>query len=109
MRTIDNTVKVMSIGSDNVPFTIQFDQMESKPAKISDLIRLLLMRLPVETMDDAVRGVRLVDMLTLAPVELKFEEADYVWLKIQLEKHGPTVLGLMAVRLKEALDVEEDV
>ena len=103
MKQIDN-VTLLAPGSKE-PFTIAYAEGDVRDATVGDLIRHLVRNMPVERMEDAQHGVRLLDLLPHEGQEkvLNIEDADLAWLNGKVETLGPKVIGLMAARLKEAL------
>lgn len=104
MKQIANTTMIAP-GADK-PFTITMEEgVPPKDARVSDLVRLLVQRLPVKTMAEAEYGVRVLDATPRdeAGEILNLEDADYSWLMKMVDEEAPKLLGLMAVRLRDAL------
>ncbi len=119
-KQIDNSIPLLTpTGEGNyILNTVEDDEehpgkvkiVASKEAHPSDLIRLLVERIPVESMADSHHGIRLLELVRKdddgepCPDKLKIEDADYSWLMKRLGAAGPKALGLMASRLKDALE-----
>lgn len=106
MKQVDNSEPLLAPGSDKA-FMITSDGEEDRPAYPSDMIRLLLSRAPVKTMADSHHSLRVFDVIKadaedVTPDVLKFEDADHAWL-LKAAEIEPPPLGLMASRLKDAL------
>ena len=107
MKRIANREIIQMVGGGG-PFMIQ-ERGESiaYPARAADLARAVLTNLPVETMGDAEHGVRLVTSSRAADGFWEMDDADYKWLVSQVETWGPKSVGLMAVQLRDALQIME--
>lgn len=108
LHQIDNSEPLLAPGSAKPYMLIQEEDGSRTPAYPSEMIRLLLQRAPVKTMADSHHALRVYDVIKaddegVTPAVLKFEDADHAWLLKSVEEAGPVALGVMAARLKDAL------
>lgn len=112
MKQIDNKPLVMAVGEDR-PFQIALNNTPPTDAHPADLIQLFLVKLPVETMDDADRGHRLLEAIRKGGDVLEMDDSDRSWLAKQVETWGPKTVGIIAVELRSivanAQDPTEDI
>ena len=108
MKQIDNSEPLRAPGSAK-SYMIQWgNDGGEKPAYPSDMLRVFLNRAPVKTMADSLHALRILDLIEpgeddVTPDVLKVEDADHAWLLKAVEEAGPAAVGIIASRLKDAL------
>ena len=103
MKQIDNTLKVINPITGEPQQFVGEDE-ETRDARPSDMIGVLVRQIPIETMDDSDHGAQLLDMLRgdIGDV-LNIERADHEWLMKKIKAFGPKVFSLAAKRVEDAL------
>lgn len=114
MKTIDNALYLQAIGEGGKPHQMisldEAGERQSKPAYPSDLIRIVIFNLPMQslTMEDATHGRRVIEAIADAPNgKIELEDADYSWLCRIVDDAAPKVLGISAALLKEAITPQD--
>lgn len=109
MKTISNDKTVKAVGTDR-DFMVAIDGAPPRPGYPVDMIYLLLIQMPVQKMEDADHGVRVLDQIKeqRGKPEIELEDADHSWLVGVVQIHAPRIFALNAVRLKEILQPQED-
>ena len=108
MKIITNDEVAKAVGTDR-DFMVAIDGADPRPGYPADMIYLLLIQMPVENMQDAHHGVRIIEVIKeqRSESEIKLEDADHSWLVRMVQLYAPRVFGLNAVSLKNIVEPQE--